>query len=312
MNRRVPSTRLFLLLLFLSGNGCGGEGGITEPDGSSVVSLALSGLEPLSGGLHYQAWLIAGTPTEPWGSPLVIFNVDVYGQLVDPVADTVLTGPFQGKLDPDAIQGIGVSLETSDVLLAYSSYTFILGGDVVQGTASLSTDHWIALAQGFSQAEGGFVLATPTDEDEENELEGVWFMDPTSVPLRAGLELPPAPEGWAYEGWVTLEGQPLSVGKFVLPNEADSAGVYSGTVAGPPFPGEDFLTGAPAGLTFPPTLSGALVSVTLEPWMELDVEPSLPFFLRILEAQIPTDPVPLTFYGLLPPAQLPTGTATIQ
>ncbi len=313
MSRRAPGDHLFLLLIALLFHGCGGDSEISGPEGSSEVSLSLTGLKPLAGGLHYQAWLVAGTPSEPWGSPVVLFNVNEEGQLVDPVADTVLAGPFPADLDPGAVQGIGISLEASDTLLAYSSFTFILGGDLVQGTAVLSTEHWIAYNQSLSGAGGRFVLATPTDEDQENELGGIWFMDPASIPVAPGLELPDAPRGWVYESWVSLEGLELSAGRFVVANEPDSSAIYSGALAGPLFPGEDFLANPPAGLTFPPNLSGAVVTITMEPWGELDLEPGIPFFLRILEAQVPADATALTPYDLVPLAgQLPTGTATIQ
>jgi hypothetical protein len=84
-------------------------------------------------------------------------------------------------------------------------------------------------------------------------------------------------------------------------------------LAGPPFPGEDFLTGAPPGLTFPTDLSGATVFVTIEPWREWDVERANPFFVRLLETQIPVDAVQGTLYAMDPVVdQLPTGVASIQ
>jgi hypothetical protein len=293
--------------------GCGGDEGATGPEGSSVVTLSLTGLEPLGDGLNYEAWLIAGTALEPWGSPLVLFDVDEEGRMVDPVADTVLAGPFQGRLDPPDVIGVAISLETSDTLLNYSSFTFILGGDLAQGSAALNTEHWIALNQSLASSSGRFVLGTPTDEDQENELGGVWFMDTGVVPTGPGLTLPQATLGWVYEGWVSVDGVELSTGKFLWPTGADSAAAYSGTVDAPAFPGEDFLVGAPSGLTFPPNLSGAAVFVTLEPWMEWDVDRDAPFPLRILEAQVPAEALPQTPYEMASLAgQLPSGTATVQ
>ena len=80
-----------------------------------------------------------------------------------------------------------------------------------------------------------------------------------------------------------------------------------------PLPGEDFLHNPPQGVAFPLDLSGASVYVTLEPWLDFDKDPAAPFFLKILEGQVPADPVSLTPYDLSSLAdQLPTGTATIQ
>ncbi|MBT8398360.1 MAG: hypothetical protein HKO65_18260 [Gemmatimonadetes bacterium] len=305
----------FLLTLFstILLFGCGGDGGVTGPKGNSLITLSFSGLEPLTGGLHYQAWALAGTASEPWGLPVVLFNVDESGQLVDPAADSILTGPFQAGLDPQDILGIGVSLEVSDTLLSYSSFTFILGGDAVQGSVNLDTEHWIAFDRSFTGISGRFVLATPTDEDPENELGGVWFMDTGSTPVGAGLSLPVAPEGWIYEGWVSVGDQVLSTGRFNGPTGPDSTSTFSGSIAGPSFPGEDFLTDPPGGLSFPPELVGSSLFVTVEPWMSWDVEADLPFFLRLLDTQVPADALPMTSYDLVSlEGQLPTGTATIQ
>lgn len=293
--------------------GCGSEGQITSLEGNSTVTLQLQGLEPLTGGMNYEAWLIAGTQESPWGFPLVLFNISENGEMVDPVADTVLTGPFQAGIDASAVFGIAVSLEQTETLQAYSSFSFIVGGQIVGGSATMSTAHWIAFNTSLTEATGGFVLRTPTDEDPENETSGVWFLDPTATPVRAGLGLPEAPSGWNYESWVVLGDQSLSMGKFFLPDAADSTGTYSGTIQGPGFPGEDFLTGAPAGLTFPTDLSGASVLVTMEPWAQWDLEPDSPFFLKIFELQIPADGAPETLYEMTSRVgELPTGTATIQ
>ncbi len=301
------------VVLSLLLQGCDGREGVTGPKGSSLVTLSLTGLKPLGDGLNYQAWLIAGTASEPWGSSLVLFDVDQDGRMVDPAADTVLVGPFQGKLDPPDVIGVAISLEASDTLLSYSSFTFLLGGDLAQGSAELGTGHWIALNQSLQDGSGRFVLGTPTDEDQENELSGLWFMDTEASPAGPGLALPEASPGWVYEAWVSVDEVDLSTGKFLGPTGADSANTYSGSLNAPAFPGEDFLVGAPTGLTFPPNLSGATVFVTLEPWMEWDVEPDAPFPFRILEAQVPADATPLTVYEMTSLAdQLPSGTATVQ
>lgn len=293
--------------------GCGTDDQITGPDGSSTVTLQFQGLEPLTGGMNYQAWLIAGTQEDPWGVPLALFNINENGEMVDPVADTVLVGPFPAGIDAGDVFGIAVSLEAAETLQAYSSFSFIVGGDVVGGTASMTTAHWIAFNTSLTEATGHLILRSPTDEDPENETSGVWFLDPTVTPARAGLDLLQAPPGWNYESWVVLGDQSLSMGKFVLPNAADSTGTFSGTLTPPEFPGEDFLKGAPTGLTFPVDLSGATVLVTMEPWAEWDLEPNAPFFLRLFETQIPADATPEVLFEMTSRVNdLPTGTATIQ
>jgi hypothetical protein len=293
--------------------GCGSEGKITSLEGSSTVTLSVEGLEPLSGGMNYQAWLMAGAMEQPWGYPLLLFNINENGELVDPAADTVLTGPFPAQINADGVFGIAISLENAETLQAYSSFSFILGAQFAEGSGSLSTAHWIAFNTSLTEATGQFVLRTPTDEDPENETSGVWFLDPTVTPTGTGLNLPEAPEGWTYESWVMVGDQPLSMGKFFVPDAADSTGTYSGALSPPDFPGEDFLTGAPAGLTFPLDLSGASVMVTMEPWAQWDLEPEAPFFLRLFELEIPAGAEPETPFEMTSlVSHLPTGTATIQ
>ena len=310
--RRLPLLVVGLVLALLF-QGCGSEGNITSLDGNSTVTFSAEGLEPLAGGLNYQLWLMAGTPDQPWGYPVVMFNIDENGDLVDPVADTVYTGPFQAGIEANAVFGVAVSLENAEVVQPYSSFSFILGGQFEGGTAPMSTSHWIAFNVFLDPATGKFILRTPTDDDPENETSGIWFMDPTTTPAEDGLHLPEAPEGWNYESWVVVGDQYLSMGKFFLPDMADSTATYSGTLPSPTVPGEDFLTAAPAGLTFPLDLSGATVLVTMEPWAEWDLEPESPFFLRLFDFEIPAGAEAETPYDMIPRVdQLPTGTATIQ
>ncbi len=293
--------------------GCGDGDEATGPSGSSSITLTLNGLEPLSGGLNYQAWAVVGTEANPWGYPLVLFNIDEEGRMVDPAADTILSGPFHAGVDPGSIWGLGISLEETEDLLNYSSSTFILAGELLQGVADMSTEPWPAFDLSLAAAGGEFILATPTDSDPENELSGVWFLDPSADPATPTLNLPEAPIGWEYEAWVVLDDQPLSIGKFLDPAGPDSDNPYSGSSAAPSLPGEDFLTGAPTGLTFPLDLSGRTVFVTLEPRGEWDVEPGSPFFLRILEGEVPAEGAPKTLYSMTSRTdQLPTGTATVQ
>jgi hypothetical protein len=305
--------RVLLSVLLPMLAACGGDGGGTSPEGETQVSLELAGLQTLPGGVNYQAWLVMGTRETFWGYPVVLFDVDGEGHPVDPVADTLLAGPFYAGVPASDALGVAISLEPSDTLRYYSSYTFVMGGDLAQGSAQLSPDHWIALDHDFSTAAGRFVLTTPTDENPEDELGGVWFMDPTDPPTVAGLGIPAAPQGWSYEGWVVLGDQTLSTGKFVMPSGADSSATFSGEVTPPAFPGEDFLSNAPAGLTFPPDLSGAQVFVTLEPRAELDTDREAAFFLRILEGTIPADASPLTLYEMTFPAEgSPSGSAMVE
>jgi hypothetical protein len=294
--------------------GCDSDASIAALEGNSLVTLSLQGLRPLDDGLNYQAWLVTQTDNNLIGVPVVIFNVDEDGRMVHPtIQDSLLSGPFSSNVAASAVLGAAVSVEVSTQLVAYSSTTFILSGESSGGTAILKADDWLALNRDFSSAGGRFVLATPTDEDPENERSGIWFIDPSAAPATAGLVLPEAPVGWIYEGWVEVDGTPLSTGKFRFLELPDSAATYSGAGTAPPFPGEDFLLNPPQGTTFPVDLRGAPVYITVEPWQDFDVAVEDPFWLRVLEGVVPAEAEAGIQYPLASVVgDFPSGTATVQ
>jgi len=90
---------------------------------------------------------------------------------------------------------------------------------------------------------------------------------------------------------------------------ADNAAPFSGAIAGPNFPGEDYLQNAPAGLTFPLNLQGQKIVLTIEPNPDNDPKP---FLLKPLTGDVPAKGVPMTPYTLANQASMtnPTGTAS--
>ena len=151
-------------------------------------------------------------------------------------------------------------------------------------------------------------MATPTDGADTNENSGVWFLDPGAGP-GAGLSLPTLPAGWVYEGWAVIDGSPVTTGTFTSVSDFDDSDPYSGTEAGPPFPGEDFLNNAPSGVTFPTDLRGATIVVSVEPVPD---NSSNPFTLKPLVGMTPADAIDHTLLAMDNNASAtnPTGTAT--
>lgn len=121
----------------------------------------------------------------------------------------------------------------------------------------------------FSSSSGKFMLASPTDNNSlVNERSGLWFGD--AVKNQPKLLLPDLPKGWVYEGWVVIDGQSLTTGRFNKTNKPDLFSGFSDTQGiAPSFPGEDFLRAPPVrvfpGLKFPLDLVGQSVMVTIEP-----------------------------------------------
>jgi len=125
----------------------------------------------------------------------------------------------------------------------------------------------------------------------------------------AGIKLPQLAEGWVYEGWVVIDGQPISTGRFTDVAAADDFDGFSGPLAGPPYPGEDFLIRSPEGINFPTDLRGKTVVISIEP----DADDSVaPFTLKPLVAQVPTDAADHAGLDLSSnPDSFPKATATL-
>ena len=306
--RAIPLLSLFVFLAA----GCSGDDNIWEPRGSTPVTLSFQNLEPLQGGLNYQAWAVEYRNGSYWGSPMGIFNFNESGQMVDPASGKVLSGTLEASVNVRELYGVQVTIEMSNVMVNQPSSIYILGGTMVDGSADLGQDSWLSMEVEFSQSSGRYFLATPSDELDDNELSGVWFADYGSGDPFQGLLIPQAPTNWDYEGWVVLGEDTLSTGKFYFPAIADTTNLFGGITGNHPFPGQDFLYNAPEGLTFPTDLSGSTIFVTLEPYEQYDTEPLSPFPFKLLEATIPLDAVPHSNYDMTSHYDVrPRGTATV-
>ena len=159
-------------------------------------------------------------------------------------------------------------------------------------------------------AAGSYILATPTNGDNTDENSGIWFLSLASGNPAEGLDLPTLPAGWQYEGWAVIGGTPVTTGRFTETDAVDLSDPFSGVEPGPPFPGEDFLVNAPAGLTFPTDLAGETAVISIEP--EPDDSPA-PFTLKPLVGAIDANATDHVTYSIPTNlASFPTGTATIQ
>jgi len=174
------------------------------------------------------------------------------------------------------------------------SSVHILAGDFSGDAADLSVGHGAALGNDFMSATGKYILATPTNGANTDENSGIWFLDPAAGP-GVGLNLPVLPDGWTYEGWVVVDGTPVTSGKFTDVAKEDDSAPFSGMMAGPPFPGEDYLNNAPTGLSFPTDLSGGKAVISIEPVPD---NSTAPFLLKPLLADIPAAAADHTAYDL--------------
>lgn len=220
-----------------------------------MLTLNIEGLMELGSDEQYEGWVIVN------GSPVSTgtFTVDASGKLSR-------SSFMHTKTDLDAASDFVLSIEPKPDSDPAPSAIKILGGEFSGSSASISAAHGAALGNDFSSVSGKYILATPTTTTTEDELSGIWFLDISSGAPAVGLSLPDLPNGWLYEGWSVINGIPVSSGTFSKVDMEDNSAPYSGSDAsGPPFPGEDFVTNSPAGLTFPTDLSEATMVISIEP-----------------------------------------------
>ena len=270
------------------------------------LALEIPGLQPLQNGFHYEGWAIID------GSPVSTgkFNISLNGDLMDLNGKVVTQGQFGVGIDLTRATVIALTIEPSGDSDSMPSGVKYLAGDLSGDSANLSVAHAAALGDDFTGASGAYILATPTDGADSNETSGIWYIDLSSGNPMPGLDLPALPPTFEYEGWVIIDGTPVSTGKFSDVAAADSGNPYSGPEDGKPFPGEDFLRNAPAGMTFPVELRGKVAAISIEPVPD---DSPAPFALKPLVGGIGAEAEPFTNYQLDNHAGgFPAGSATIK
>lgn len=239
------------------------------------LTVDLTGLEELGSDFVYEGWLIVD------GSPV---STGTFTSVSFPQTYTVAISDLQTATT--FVLSIEPAGETGADALAPAA-TKILAGDFSGSSASVAST---GIVGDFSASWGKYILATPTDADDTNEASGVWFLDNSGAAAVAGLGLPTLTDGWKYEGWVVLNGTPVSTGTFTAVDLADdnaATSPYKGTVGnGPGFPGEDYVMGSAAGVDFPTDLKGATVVISVEPSPD---NSAAPFTLKPLAHVVPAD-----------------------
>lgn len=275
---------VFALLLFVS---CGDDDDATSKEAN--LNLSLTGLDDLTGSAYvYEGWLlIDGTPVST-------------GRFTTAAA---ASATFDAEMAAKATKYI-LTVEPAEGDVAEPSELKVMAGDISDGKASITLNVAPALGSGvdFSNASGYYLVAAPTTSGAAGfEKSGIWFLNNKGEgdPI-AGLNLPTLGEGFVYEGWVVVDGKPLSTGTFSNVTGADKASPYSD--GGPAFPGEDFFTNAPTGVDFPIDVSKANVVISVEPANDLD---PAPFFIKPLVRGTNAS-------GMLGLNTLPSGTITIK
>ena len=279
------NTKLVLTLALLSGLFLACDTSSNSDEAS--LTLELTDVEPLQNGYHFEGWVIVDKSPVTTGK----FNIDDNGNLVTLSGSIIPNGSFEVDTDLAAATAFILTIEPSGDTDEIPADTHHLAGDISNGSSTLSFSHSGSLGNDFSSATGSYILATPSDDDGNNENSGIWFLDPSGP--SATLNLPVLPAGWRYEGWAVYNGNPISTGTFTSVSGADDLAPYSGTNSTPPFPGEDFLLNAPSGLSFPIDLAGGTAVISIEPYPD---DSPAPFTLKPLVGQIPSDATDRVLY----------------
>lgn len=270
-----------------------------QSDPMKNITLNLNGLEDLGADYVYEGWLIVN------GSPVTTgtFMVDASGMLSQTIFELKAS-------DVDDATKFVLSIEPKNDSDPAPAATKILVGDFSGNSAAVNT----GIVGDFSNAAGKYILATPTDGADNNENSGIWFLDLSTGAPTVGLELPQLPDGWKYEGWVVIDGSPVTTGTFMNVAATDDMAPFSGSMALPDvngadgfFPGEDFLMNAPMGLSFPTDIAGGTAVISVEPYP--DNSPN-PFTLKPLVHGIPASAVDHTVYDMGQNLNFPTGTVS--
>lgn len=265
--------KMFLALLAIGffTTSCSNDDDNTGPSASNLT-VNLQGLEPLGSDYVYEGWIIVNGSPVSTGTFTEVSSAQVFSVNSDQLSNaTRFVLSIEPAVDPDPAP----------------ADTKVLVGDFSGNSATLGSAGIVA---DFSTASGTYILATPTDMDDTNEASGVWFLDNSSGSPMVGLNLPTLSPGWQYEGWVVFDGTPVSTGTFTDPAMADANAAtspFKGAAGnGPGYPGEDYLMGSAAGVTFPTDLKGRTVVISVEPWPD---DSPAPFALKPLAHMVPAN-----------------------
>ena len=263
---------------------------------TSSLTIDFTGLADLGNDYVYEGWIIVdGAPVSTGILTSLTFPQTITMETAQIEAATTFVLSIEPAIDPDPAPAA----------------TKILVGDFTGNTANVWIGTVTADGDDFSNSWGKFFLRTPTDEtgaNNGNDEYGIWFGTPGAPPT-IGLGLPVLNDGWKYEGWVIVDGVPLTTGTFTSFTTVDDSNNFSGTEnnVGPPVPGEDFFNNAPTGFTFPVDVRGRTVAISIEP--NPDNNPG-PFSIKPLIGVAGTETAPITHDLGLNLESFPTGTVT--
>jgi len=251
------------------------------------LQLSINNLENLGEDYVYEGWIIVDEAPVSTGI-FTINDTGVWSASSFSVDETTLASATNFVL----------TIEPTNDPDPKPSATKVLAAPFAENTATVVANFIPGINENvdgdFDVPWGHFFLRTPTDEtggvNNMNDENGIWFGTPGTPPTVGLGGMPELEEtsGWRYEGWVVVDGTPISTGTFTTFTSVDSGNPFSGEEAnaGPPVPGEDFFLNAPDGITFPLDVRGKITVISLEPYPDNSPKP---FSIKPLLANIAED-----------------------
>jgi hypothetical protein len=290
MANRILTTTALTLLLAGCTTGTEGNGDPdTTPDAPETADLELtfSGLDLLAEGYVYEGWIMVD------GAPVTAgrFSVDE--------ADSSHVFELDAA-DLESATAYILTIEPEPDADPAPSAVHILAGDLVDGVADLDTAHPAAIGTDFMDAAGSYILETPSSAGVADDYDqGIWWIELGANGPMPILELPELPAGWTYEGWVVVDGEPISTGTFNYGDEADSdgAGATAGPDGTPPFPGQDFvdpalvLTGGLAVISVEPVPDTSAAPFAIKPLVDMEIEDLVDHELQAMDNNAASAPI---------------------
>lgn len=262
-----------MLVFFAS---CSNDDDSSNVPTTNNITLNLQGLSNLGSTQVYEGWIMVnGTPVTTG-----TFTVNDSGMLSQTSFDV-------STMNLESATAFILSIEPSNDTDPTPSDLKIISGTFSGDSAMVNTNEMIG---DFSNSSGTFFLRTPTDEmagagNNMNDEFGVWFGDiDQGMPPVANFNLPMLDASkWVYEGWVVVNGTPLSTGRFSAFDMQDDFNEFSQVdgKAGPNLPGEDFFINPPMGVMFSLDVRNKMIVISVEPAMNDTPEP---FLLKPLTA----------------------------
>lgn len=294
--RKFHSVSSFALVIVIGALALAGFAAIppvADAAGAEVV-LSFAGLEDLGPGWAYEGWLIVdGAPVSTG-----VFTVDGNG-----VASA--TSFAADVADMSQVSAFVLTVEPSPDADPGPSAVHVLGGDFVDGVASLTAAHGAALGSDFSSAAGSYILNAPSAGEGGAYVNGIWWLDPAAGP-GPSLDLPALPSGWVYEGWVVGMDGPVSTGRFTFVSgvDSDGAGPAAGSSPAPPFPGQDFVNpstdltaGYAAVISIEPEPDNSSGPFTFKPLVDMSIDDVGAGVLQAMDNNASTSPTGTAAFG---------------